>query len=73
MGSFDAQGGQDGFNMDDWPPAIPSDAAVRVSDASGVRLAKCSFFRLGGGGVHVGNRSRDVDVTDSSFSQLGQR
>ena len=69
---FDAQGTQEGFNQADWPPAMPSDAAVRVSDARGVRFVGCSFARLGGGGVHVGNRSRDVEVVGSRFDRPGQ-
>ena len=69
---FDAQGAQEGFNQADWPPAMPSDAAVRISDARGVRIVGCSFARLGGGGVHVGNRSRDVEVVGSRFDRPGQ-
>jgi hypothetical protein len=70
--SFDAQGGQDGFNMQDWPPAVPSDAAIRVSDARAVLISNCTFTNLGGGGVHIGNRSRDVQVLASRFVQPGQ-
>lgn len=69
---FDAQGGQEGFNVKDWPPGMPSDAAVRISDAIGVEVTSCAFTHLGGGGVHVGNRSSNVRVRNSTFGAVGQ-
>ena len=69
---FDAQGGQEGFNQADWPPAMPSDGALRVSRAVGVRVDGCTFSHLGGGGIHVGNASSSVLVRNSSFLSPGQ-
>ena len=69
---FDAQGGQEGFGQANWPPAPPGDAALRVSGASNVTVARCRFAHLGSGGVHVGNASLGIRVVNTTFWRTGQ-
>jgi len=51
---------------------MPRDAAVVVEGAQRVVIDNCAFEQLGGGGVHISQRSRLIDVSSSSFSSLGQ-
>lgn len=69
---FAASGLQNGFDAMPSDPGIPHDAAVAVSNSQRVSLSNCSFLALGGCGVVVGNRSTDVAVTGSTFTQMGQ-
>ena len=66
------QGWQSGFNAQPTSPGSPANAALRVSSSVGVTVQDCVFAELGGGGVVVGNRSQDVVVYRSSFSNVGQ-
>ena len=69
---FVSTGLQNGFNVMPSDPGIPHDAAVAVSNASGVLLHNCTFLALGGCGVVIGNGSTDVVINASMFTEMGQ-
>ena len=69
---FVSTGLQNGFNAVPSDPGIPHDAAVAVSNSSGVLLQNCTFLALGGCGVVIGNRSTAVVVNASTFTDMGQ-
>lgn len=54
----------------DW--AIARRAAVRFDGAEDCVLRECAFTGLGGNGVLLSNYNRDVEVSGSHFSNLGE-
>ena len=69
---FNASGVQTGFNRVPADKGCPHDAAVAVSNSQNVTVQRCNFTSVAGGGVLVGNRSTQVVVSDSRFTQIGQ-
>jgi hypothetical protein len=69
---FNASGVQTGFNRVPSDKGCPHDAAVALSNSQNVTLQRCNFTAVGGGAVLVGNRSTQVVVSDSRFTQIGQ-
>jgi len=69
---FSYVGYQEGWGLTPQASGMPRDAAVEIQSAKNVRIAGCAFEQLGGGGVHVSQGSRSIDVVDSHFSHLGQ-
>ncbi|NUQ01380.1 MAG: right-handed parallel beta-helix repeat-containing protein, partial [Armatimonadetes bacterium] len=50
----------------------PSDGAVRIGGARQVSLSGCEFAWLGGYGVHLEQRSHEVEIRRCHFHDLGQ-
>jgi hypothetical protein len=69
---FRYDGYQSGFGLASNNSGMPRDAAVVIAGAERVRIIQSYFHHLGGGGIHITNASRYVDVMDSQFLHLGQ-
>jgi len=65
-------GYQTGWGLTAEASGMPRDAAVVIESAERVKISGCFFEQLGGGGVHLTQNSRDVEVLASTFHHLGQ-
>jgi hypothetical protein len=59
---FTYNGYQEGWGLTDDASGMPRDAAVVIEGGDHVRISECFFEQLGGGGVHLTQSSRYIEV-----------